>query len=369
MKNQRNKPCWCGSGKKYKRCHYRSSESARITRPEIANMIIKSKRFRKCLCPEPYRFECSGEIIKAHSLSRMASLSLIAEDHHVLSYGYNTNKLIFGDSYAFDKVSLKQASVFTGFCGHHDRNFFAPLDKEEFDGSLAKTALIAYRTACRETYAKQNTLNLFEEAYRSDVGRKLSEQIAFQAMRQSFIENSTAGLKDLEIYKISFEAIIDGQKCTNLRYLNLEFAGDPPIAASGLFTVHHDLALREVQDMSNGSAQWELLCLTILPHQGKTKVSLCWLEELSVSVKKFIASIFETEFNLGTIVWACLLHVENTFFRPSFIDTLDSEDRSMIEHCAMFGMTHMDIKLSKIARSRLEALLTAKPTIITSKML
>jgi preprotein translocase subunit SecA len=42
----RNDPCWCGSGKKYKSCHYRTDQAERQTQPEDA-VRRSSKRRRR----------------------------------------------------------------------------------------------------------------------------------------------------------------------------------------------------------------------------------------------------------------------------------------------------------------------------------
>ena len=62
----RNEPCWCGSGKKYKKCHYlRSDEIAHPIGRLLAE--IKSKTAHKeCLHPESGKGQCSKKVIEEH---------------------------------------------------------------------------------------------------------------------------------------------------------------------------------------------------------------------------------------------------------------------------------------------------------------
>ena len=45
IKPQRNEPCWCGSGKKYKKCHLKEDESIKNTDPFQRAKIQRSKEF------------------------------------------------------------------------------------------------------------------------------------------------------------------------------------------------------------------------------------------------------------------------------------------------------------------------------------
>src|SRR4051812_4436840 len=75
-----NERCWCGSGKKFKKCH-RNRESEALT-----NVFADSAKMRsagkqgKCLHPDAGGGHCSSKAIASHTVQRAGGLSAIAED-------------------------------------------------------------------------------------------------------------------------------------------------------------------------------------------------------------------------------------------------------------------------------------------------
>ena len=47
----RNDPCWCGSGKKYKKCHLTRSSEPQLPSGAIASEIRKRSKVSTCLHP------------------------------------------------------------------------------------------------------------------------------------------------------------------------------------------------------------------------------------------------------------------------------------------------------------------------------
>jgi len=121
----RNAPCWCGSGKKYKKCHL-----DRIDQPKDnpwaavdANKQAFSKK--KCCARNVGLGPCDGGVIKAHTVSRGPNLTTIAKDGHVLHYSASIAEMNKnGGKLSVKKIGIKDASIFNGFCCKHDRELF-----------------------------------------------------------------------------------------------------------------------------------------------------------------------------------------------------------------------------------------------------
>ncbi|MCK4604744.1 MAG: SEC-C domain-containing protein [Deltaproteobacteria bacterium] len=79
----RNAPCWCGSGKKYKKCHLNREHGPRPTFEEGKKLIKKAFDKNYCLHPNAKKGECKGDIVKAHTIQRTGGLTRIAKDNHV----------------------------------------------------------------------------------------------------------------------------------------------------------------------------------------------------------------------------------------------------------------------------------------------
>ena len=80
-----NEPCWCGSEKKWKKCH-RDREGQT---PEPIGKLLDRQRSEKlkgyCLHPEASETNCSQQIVRAHTVQRRGGLAAIAENGHVIS--------------------------------------------------------------------------------------------------------------------------------------------------------------------------------------------------------------------------------------------------------------------------------------------
>jgi hypothetical protein len=149
----RNDPCWCGSGKKYKKCHLGSEHQERLPPWEIGKQFRNYLNYKVCSCPESMKAQCSGFIVKAHTVSKSASLQHIARDGHVYQIAPNVLSLENNSGpLELKLVGTNRASTFTGFCRKHDDEIFAPIEKQQFRGTPEQCFLVAYRALCREVF-------------------------------------------------------------------------------------------------------------------------------------------------------------------------------------------------------------------------
>lgn len=128
MKLGRNEPCWCKSGKKYKRCHLGRSDAQSIPLSEALNATKQAQKGGACSCPNEMISECSGDPIRSHSISKALGLSKISDNGHVLTLksdiktlSKNKGKIQVG------KIDINKMSIFPGFCSFHDKSFLVHL--------------------------------------------------------------------------------------------------------------------------------------------------------------------------------------------------------------------------------------------------
>lgn len=155
----RNDLCWCGSGKKYKRCHLpRSTESAIPFHQYAAGFHDLLRGDKHCMYP-PDPYPCKNAVIRAHSISRNAALKKIARDGRV----YLPNSNLFEirkqhGSIRHTLVGINLATTFTGFCNSHDTSIFRTIDEGPITPSSEQTLLLHYRALCRELYVKRTAV-------------------------------------------------------------------------------------------------------------------------------------------------------------------------------------------------------------------
>jgi hypothetical protein len=151
MKVARNDPCWCGSGRKFKRCHLKRDQLAPFTIEEISRGQKTAASLRLCLAEKFDAEPCRGGIVKPHSLSRKASLERISRKQHV--YGFRGSIMDFRRSGGIIRprlVGIREASTFTGFCQAHDCRIFKKVDAEPLVPTKQQIGLLSYRALCRE---------------------------------------------------------------------------------------------------------------------------------------------------------------------------------------------------------------------------
>ena len=200
--NNRNKPCWCGSGKKYKKCHLIREQQVPFTRGDLEAHSKNLKSKKACSVKNLLAEECSGKIINAHTISKSGSLKEISENGHVMGSKPSLASLIKSDGKLFlEKVGIKKASTFTGFCSAHDKSIFSPLEDEEITLSDKQLFLLAYRGFCKELFHKEQNKETASLMKESDRGQDQMLQAMIQGQAGAFDKGVDLALRDLGYIK------------------------------------------------------------------------------------------------------------------------------------------------------------------------
>lgn len=362
-----NERCWCGSGLKFKRCHRGKAEKERVAPFEVVKHIKRATSFSDCLCPPGDKGACSGQIIKAHSLSKRAALEKIAELGHVTSFGKRMENLFFKNQLDFDKIGLREASTFTGFCGHHDNAIFAPLDNGDFLGTDEQTLLVAYRTTCREVYAKSNAVNMFTGFDRADDGVDLWRQMQIQEVLQGSRIANESGLRDICAHKTALDAVVSSKDFSSLRFANFKSDGVPIFAGTGGCSPYLDPAGKTIQRLDDLTAEVGIFNVSLIPHDNSTSISLCWLSKYDAILSVWADEFRKKDATLGTAIWYLLSQVENWFARPSAVAGFASAVKKSVVSLCGYGAMHHDFNQIMRDRKILEQVFPAPLYLVSSR--
>ena len=156
-----NAPCWCGSGRKWKRCHRdRDLQPPVNVWEHVARM---RERFLKGHCCHPIAGvnTCGGPPVQAHSVQRNGGLGAIAEDGHVLSIKAAYQDLRKnGGKLIPRKMGVRTASTFFGFCSRHDAEMFRPVEYGTVGITNENCFLLSFRALAYEVIMKHCALSL-----------------------------------------------------------------------------------------------------------------------------------------------------------------------------------------------------------------
>ena len=293
-KTGRNDPCWCGSGRKYKKCHWDREAQSPIPLSDMHKRIKMSFNTEMCLAPESWKINCDEKISKAHTVQRSGSLTQIARKGHVYSISYDFGKSLTDESDGFVVPKLngiKNASTFTGFCAHHDNLIFGPLEKQDFTGSSEQCFLLGYRAISKELYAKIGAEKNLELMHELDKGKPLNEQIEIQTTGHSFGTGVKVGLRDLKKLKQKYDRMLINNQYDSVRAYILKFEFPPPIMCSGAILPEHDFAGTILQDLSDLKKTMDMMTFTSFCGGKHGFVVFSWFSECDPSCMTFITSL------------------------------------------------------------------------------
>lgn len=337
---ERNAPCWCGSGKKYKKCHF--GRDAQPKENPWAAVDVNRKAFsqKKCCAQDVGLGDCEGAVIKAHTVSRGPNLAKIAKDGHVLKYAANIPEMNKnGGKLSVEKIGIKDASVFHGFCSKHDRELFLCIENEVFTGRPDQCLAVAYRTMSRELYGKDAGSHLRETLRGFDKGLNPLQQMMFQKMLDEIDTGNEAARRDLKPTHDALTTALVGARPDALSSVVFEFAGPLPFMFAGAWSPFTDLYGAEFQK-GYVDEILEQIFVSSFAAESTTMICVSWLN-IDGAPGKVIAEQF-MKLPDEKLASACLQfvmkHVENVFFNPDWFEVLDDKQKDRLDQLAADGM-------------------------------
>ena len=228
----RNDPCWCQSGKKYKKCHLNRDRQQKDNPRRAVEANKKAFNKKKCCAQGGMLGACGGNVIRAHTVSHGPNLSKISRNGKVIQYCVNKN----GGKLVASEIGTRNASVFYGFCAQHDQALFSCIENKDFVGRPNQCLAVAYRTLSRELYGKDASGHLRETLRGADKGKSLFEQVFVQKMLDVVDCGNEASRKELKVTHDKLtQALADG-RADVLRSLVIEFDGELPFMLAGAWS-------------------------------------------------------------------------------------------------------------------------------------
>lgn len=327
----RNDPCWCGSTLKYKKCHLGRSQ---MTKPSIQEVLTTmSEKYGAKYCLHPDKSNCSGDIIRAHTIQRNGGLNKIARNGQVYSFfGNNIADIEKSKGLLLPKFSgIGKASTFTGFCGTHDNSVFAPIEKNPFTVSQEHCFLLSYRAICRELFTKQAASDLKPYQRTLDRGRDLGFQRFMQRQLNQQNLGIEAGLQDIKRYKSGYDTALLSNDYSQSFYYAINFSNTPDILCSAGQSPSIDFNGKTLQNLGDLNAELDHLTFSIIAIDKGGVAVFSWLGDCPASVQ-FIQSLHsQSDSEIPhSLVRYIFEFFENTYFSPNWWDSLPDSSKLSI---------------------------------------
>ncbi len=321
----RNDPCWCGSGRKYKRCHLGRARDERPTVSESIKAFHKAQRRKVCFHPEASPEECRGDIVKAHTVPRDL-LRKIARDGQV--YGFPTDFGAIVSAHGVLRPALMgigKASTFTGFCAKHDDQLFGDIEKSPILPTERHACLLSYRALCRELFAKEGGVSLDPHLGTMDRGLTVPDQVALQKQKAILMTGLSAGLKDIRERKQRYDKILKGGDYSTVKYCVIWLEQPPDVMCSCCTNPKWDFAGSRIQDLADLSTPAQGIALSLVASGQRGCAFFSWLAEEERACDKLVGSLLNLRRDRipNAIVRFVLSSFENQFWQPEWWEGLD----------------------------------------------
>jgi len=270
-KVNRNDPCPCGSGKKYKKCCMGKADDLKFL--NVGNFfntlkeVKKDSRIKQCLYPD--KSQCSETIIGAHSIQNNKILKRISTDGNV----YMPCPKISSPFAMMTKYGRKEASVFTGFCGHHDKVVFAPIEDRDFSFTEEQIFLYIYRSFAIEYHKKQEAVKM-----QSSIYKRRPSLINARGFKSPFIGMEQA-ISDFDLEKKAFDRALLSKKYDILTSFVWKFDGFANFAASGFEAPTTDLEGNPIQNLLDFTKPVGHLFYSVFPENNSVYAIIAWLQK------------------------------------------------------------------------------------------
>lgn len=329
-KFKRNDPCWCGSGKKYKNCHYRRESDSPVLFSDL--LATHKKIWTKEYCLHPQQNSCSGNIVRAHTIQKRGSLERISRNGHVYTFKTDLAKILKTGKPELNLIGITKASTFTGFCSYHDNEVFKSIESGILTINEETCFLLGYRVLCHEIFLKSAFREqLLYTKNNLDKGKSLSRQFQIQDIADSSLAGVESGLNDLMHAKVKYDGKLIKNQFSDVRYYAILFEGTPNFVCGGFTQPVYDFEGNQLQELADLSAILEQLAFSIVTTNKGGVIIYSWVDK-NLSASRLINSLknLSPEKQVNASARFAFDNFENIYISPEWWDALEPQVQQRI---------------------------------------
>lgn len=328
MKEELKIFCWCNSGKNIKDCHHNET----ITKPLTFSEMQKARKkiWSKKYCLHPQKEDCNGGIIKAHTVQK-AMLKHISVDSHVYTPSSKNTPNSPPEIY-MKRIGIGDASVFTGFCGYHDKEIFKKIEDEDFLGTEEQCFLYIYRAVCRELFLKIAHIEDVEFNMKSIIRDSFEKQIATQKFLEEYLVGVKTGALEIQNLKKKLDNIFLSKTFDEIHYCIFWIDRSPELLCNGGFQPDFDLFGNYLQDWEDIGNELDGITMSFITNSKGGAVILGWHQSADSTCLPLVESLlaFPEERIPDLLVNWVIKDIENIFFSPIWWENLHPINQQIV---------------------------------------
>lgn len=298
--------------------------------------IMQDARYNHGECLHPGApVNCSGSIIKAHTVQKALLRHIADTDKQV--YTPEVNLFSADAPIRIKNVSIRNASIFHGFCEAHDSELFQPIEVDSIELNREHAFLLAYRAQSLELFAKRkiNEIDLSKKLH-GDIKDPINQQIAALIKYQQL--GASIAIDDMATHAKMKQAFLTNNY-SDTNFYAITFDRIPDILSSGGISPICDIRGNYLQDL-NQVKPLDGITLSLLPYgNGNGVAFFAWFGKSNVNEKfvKSIESLQELDIS-DAIVRFLFHHIENIFLKPSWWDKLKRRKQQYLLCRTLFSL-------------------------------
>ena len=267
---------------------------------------------------------CDSPPIKSHSIQRNGALRDISENSHVYQFGPGRVPVPLWKVPTL--ISTRTASIFPGFCENHDHDLFRSIESLFDVEDRGHLCLLFYRALCIELHKKEFSLHTFELALQQSK-RKNIEHI--RAVR----EGTLKGISDLNRIREIVERHLHEGILLDLSGIIVEFEDHLPFTFTGVFAPFYDFSGGNLRIGTSIYDPWSGIFVFAGRIGGKNIFFAAGISEAGVQdIERFFSTFLLHHESLRSayVLNLGLTHLENSFFKVSWFDSLAAREKDYI---------------------------------------
>ncbi len=283
----------------------------------------------RCLYFDRDGNRCRNDSIESHSLQRNGPLASIAEDGHVIRISHALRAQKFEDRRFFEKVGVRKASTFQGFCNKHDSEIFSEIEERDVQLTERNAVLFAIRSFAFEHYQKGVMVELQKSLIRDSLENGDLEKVKFAGwVLEGASRARTAGESRLRaFFKFHFR-----QAPPNYLYCLTQYAHEAPFAVTGAFEPEWNLSGQYLFRADPFRVKWNTVALFCGNLGGRLVSCVSGVQQYKDHrIDKFVKSLCPINCQgpspLFTVSTA---YSENCFLRPSWYQSMPETDKEKV---------------------------------------
>jgi hypothetical protein len=205
------------------------------------------------------------------------------------------------------------------------------LENQLLNASPQQCFLMGYRALCRELFLKRLHHESIKILREMDRGRSVKHQEMVQFVADLTQIGTSMGCAEMEYQKRWYDDILIRSAWDEYHSLVVEFAAGPEILYTGGFLPEFDFSGNTLQNLMD-QPPLSFITATVMPCDSGGMAILGWEGHSSAVCTRFAESLRDVPADdLGNaIVRLGFEHIENTFSRPSWWESLPSPMKSAL---------------------------------------